>query len=408
MVETNFGPDFFTANRLRLRALFTGTAPVVITAHGVLQRSGDTTFPFRQDSNFWYLTGINEPDVLLVIDKDREYLILPKRAPHQETFDGAIESAALTERSGIGMVLDQKIGWKQLAARLKRAKHVATLAAPPAYLNGHGFYTNPARSTLITRLKEVNPELELLDLRDHLTRLRMVKRPEELVAIKQAIAITTASIKTTMKRRTSFAYEYEVEAALSQGFRRRGTYHGYEPIVAGGQNACTLHYIANQSLLQSRDLLLIDVGAAVEHYSADITRTYALQPPTKRQLTVHAAVLEVQDFARGLLRPGVLMKEYEQQVAHFMGEKLRELGLIKSINEETIRQFYPHATSHFLGLDVHDVGDYLRPLEAGMVLTVEPGIYIPRERLGIRIEDDVLITAKGAQVLSKNLPRSLW
>ena len=406
-METHFGPEFFAGNRQKLRTLFAGTAPIVLTANGLLQRNGDTTFPFRQDSNFWYLTGIDEPDLVLVLDKDKEYLILPKREHVQEIFNGSVEDNSITKISGIKNVMDHKTGWKQLTGRLNRVRHVATLAAPAPFIERYGLYTNPSRNLLINRLKEINPTAELLDLRSHMMRLRMVKQPEELAALQVAIDITTVTLKQAIKKLSSYDYEYQLEAAINNGFGQHGIGHAYQPIVASDHHACTLHYIANNDRLAGKRLVLLDVGAEVEHYAADITRTYALKPPSKRAQLVYATVIEVQEFAKNLLKPGVLMQDYEQVVEQFMGEKLRELGLIKSIDHESVRQYYPHATSHALGLDVHDAADYDRPLEANMVLTVEPGIYIPKEGIGIRIEDDVLITAAGLQVLSNKLPRTL-
>jgi Xaa-Pro aminopeptidase len=149
--------------------------------------------------------------------------------------------------------------------------------------------------------------------------------------------------------------------------------------------------------------LYIDTGAEVEHYAADITRTYFLKPPNKRERAVYQAVKDVHDYALSHLKPGITLRESEDNVSHYMGEKLRELGLIKTVDKEHIKRYFGHLCSHFLGLDVHDVGDYDRPLQPGMVLTVEPGIYIKPEGLGVRIEDDVLITEKGCKVLSAKL-----
>jgi len=238
----------------------------------------------------------------------------------------------------------------------------------------------------------------------------MIKQPAELAAIQQAINVTTSSLKEALRpaKLRHYRHEYELEAELSRGFRRRGSEgHAFQPIVAAGERACTLHNVANNGPLASNQLIVVDVGAQVEHYAADITRTVSNGTPSRRQQAVYSAVLEVQTFAIDLLRPGTLLKDYEQLVEHFMGEKLRELGLIKIIDHDSVRQFYPHATSHFLGLNVHDVGDYDRPLEAGVVLTVEPGIYIQREGLGVRIEDDVLITPKGHKILTNRLSREL-
>jgi Xaa-Pro aminopeptidase len=409
-MSERFSSGFFAGNREKLRQLFTGTAPIVVTAAGLLQRGGDSPYPFEQDANFWYLTGINEPDVLLVLDKDKEYLIVPTREGSRVAFDGAVGSAELTRRSGIKIVVDEQEGWKLLGNRLKRAKHVATLAAPMAYLESYGLYTNPARAALIKKLKDTNETIDLLDLSEHLVRLRMIKQPVELGAIQAAIDITIDVLReaATPAKLTKYSYEYEMEAELSRGFKKRGAAgHAFEPIVAGGIRACTLHNIANSGTLAPQTLLVCDVGAEVEHYAADITRTFAVGQPTKRQQAVYDAVLEVQNYAKSLLHPGVILKEYESHVEQFMGEKLRALGLIKSIEHEDVRRFYPHAASHFMGLTVHDAGDYTQPLAPGMVLTVEPGIYIPEESIGVRIEDDVLITDNGITVLSERLPRIL-
>lgn len=405
-----FTSDFFAGNRRRLRELFTGTAPIVLTANGLLQRGADSTYAFAQDANFWYLTGVDEPDVVLVMDRDKEYLIVPTRSENRQAFDGAPDYAELSRRSGIKTIYDDKEGWDNLLGRLKRVKHIATLTPPPAYVDHYGMYTNPARTALVVKLKDAKEELELLDLSWHLVRLRMIKQPEELAAIQAAVSITAATLKeaTAPARRRRYAQEYQLEAEISRGFRRRGAAgHAFEPIVASGSRACTLHNVSNSGALAADELIIIDVGAEVDHYAADITRTISLRPPTRRQQAVHDAVSEVQQFAFGLLKPGLWLKDYEGQVRQFMGEKLRELGLIKTITPDNIKKYYPHATSHFLGLNVHDIGDYDRPLEPGVVLTVEPGIYITKEGLGVRIEDDVVVTPRGIKIISNKLTRDL-
>lgn len=411
-MSDTLGSDFFAGNRERLRQLFTGTAPVVVTANGRLQRAGDEAYSFHQDRSFWYLTGIDVPDVVLVMDKGREYLIVPEREAVRVAFEGAVDNELLTRQSGIKEIVGSKEGWKLLESRLKKVQHVATLAASPKYFDTFGLYTNPARAELIQRMKEVNPAVELLDLRKHLARMRMVKQPVELEALQQAIDITVESLKEITKpvKLSSYAYEYELEADIFRGFRRRGADgHAFTPIVAGGLRATALHYDANNAALASDELVVLDVGASFDHYAADITRTVSLNgKPSRRQQQVYEAVCQAQDYAFSLLKPGVHLREYEKALEAFVGEKLRELGLIQSITSEAVRsQYFPHATSHFLGLDTHDSGDYDEPLKVGTVLTVEPGIYIKEESLGIRIEDDVLITEDGCEVLSKKLPRQL-
>lgn len=407
---SKFTSEFFAGNRKRLRELFTGTAPIVLTANGLVQRQADAAFPFYQDPSFWYFTGCDDPDVVLVMDKDKEYLIVPARDATRVTFEGDVDDASLRRISGIEQILDGQEGWRRLGARLARAKHIATLPAAPNYIEHFDMYANPARRHLIHRMKLQNENLELLDISEHVTRLRMVKQPIEVEAIRAAIDVTGQGLKQifrTLKRGT-YEYEYEAEADLTRSFRKAGVRgHAFEPIVASGKRACTLHYLRNDGKLSTDELLLCDVGAEFDHYAADITRTVAIGTPSRRQQAVFDAVVEVHAYARSLLKPGTFMKEYEKQVEAFMGECLRELGLIKSIEPEAVRAFYPHATSHFLGLTAHDAGLYDQQLEPGMVLTVEPGIYIHEESLGIRIEDDVLITADGNQVLSSSLPVSL-
>ena len=411
-MSVSFGSDFFAGNRQRLCQLFTGKAPIVMTASGSLQKIGDEAYPFKQDSSFWYLTGIDLPDVVLVIDKGREYLIVPERDPVYEAFEGVLNLEELARRSGVDEVLSAKEGWKRLEARLKRVRHVATLAANPAYIDLFGMYTNPARRSLIRKLRKINSDLELLDLRQHIGRLRMVKQPLELEAIQEAIDNTCDTLRevTRPAKLSKYAYEYQLEADLTRGFRYRGgDGNAFAPVVAIGQNACTLHGKPSSTPLTSDEFLILDVGASSSHYCSDISRTLTVGGKlTHRQQQVFQAVAEAQDYAFSLLKPGVLLKEYEKQMEAYVGEKLRELGLIKSISHEAVRDgFFPHATSHFLGLDTHDVGDYDHPLEAGVVLAVEPGIYIRDEGIGVRIEDNVVITEDGCRLLSTKLPRTL-
>lgn len=408
MGET-FSADFFKRNRERLQTLFTGTAPIVLIANGLLQRSTDTAYPFNQDGNFWYLTGINEPNVILVMDKGKEYLILPELSEVRQAFDGKQDGTNLSLVSGITEILNERDGWKKLSARIKRAGSVAVLSPSTSYIEALGMYTNPSRKRLIRELEKENSTLTLLDLRTHLQRLRMVKQPEELAAIQQAIDVTTTALTKIYKKYKKGMYknEFEIELELTNYFFQAGGQgHSFEPIVAAGDKSCTIHPQDNHRPITPKSSLLLDVGAKVNYYSADISRSWSVKP-SKRYETVHASVLEVAEYAREKLKPGVLLKDYEQDIEHFMGEKLRTLGLIKNIDHDSVRRYFPHATSHFLGIDVHDVGDYGLPLEAGTVLTVEPGIYIPEEGIGIRIEDDILITTEGSTNLSGNLPASL-
>ena len=410
MMKSHFTSTFFAANRARLRENCGKDAPIVIAANGLLQRGGDSSYAFAQDANFWYLTGIDEPDLVLVISLDDDYLIVPERSDSRQAFDGTIVANDLIERSGITTVLTETAGWERLLSNLEKAQAVATVAPLPAYINQYGLYANPARETLVSRLKKTYPTIEITDVSIDLARMRMVKQQPELAAIRAAIVITLATLAEVSSpgQLKLYSHEYEVEADISRGFRRRGASgHSFEPIVAAGINAVTLHNVANNGQLQPGELLLMDVGAEVEHYAADITRTVCLGAVSPRQRAVHDAVLDVQQYAMQLLKPGILLREYEKQVEQYMGTKLLELELITEATHDAVRTYFPHATSHYLGLNVHDTGDYDQPLVPGVVVTVEPGIYIPDESIGVRIEDDVLITDTGIEVLSSDLPGSL-
>lgn len=404
----HFDTEFFTGNRKTLQSRTDGKL-IVLAANGLLQRSADTTFPFRQDSNFWYLTGINEPDYVLVMHEADSFLISPKRADHRDLWDGAVDKKSLKSLSGITTVLEHHEGWVRLDLLLKKYRKVHTIAPAEAYFEHFGFYANPARGALLSAIGK-HKKLEIVDIRKVLAIMRQVKQLPELHALQEAIDITAKTFTAVQKKLSRYSSETAVAADITKEFMVRGaTGHAYQPIVASGINAATIHYIDNTASLSAGEMLLIDAGAEVANYSADITRTYALSKPSKRQQSVYEAVQRVHDGALKLLGPGVDMKSYEKQVDEIMAKELKKLGLLDSVdNKKQLKKYYPHLTSHFLGLDTHDSADYTLPLAPGMVLTVEPGIYIPEEKIGIRIEDDVMITEEGVRVLSADLPRELW
>jgi len=401
-----FDSRFFIDNRHKLRELFGGTAPIVIAGSSLIQKNVDAKYPFAQDSNFWYLTGLNEPGLILVMESEKEYIILPKSDEHRDIFDGATDTTNLSKISGIKDIYDNKEGHRQLSRKLIKSKHAATIQPAPSYIDEMVMFTNPSKKQLLKIIKENNPDINLIDLRSIFANMRSVKQTIELKALNQALKYTKDIYKALEELRHNAKYEYELMAEAEKQTRLLSAEFGYEPIIASGQNAITLHYIANDSKIDRESFLLVDLGLRHSNYSADITRT-VVDTPTKRQTKVYEAVMAVHEFALSVLQPGTDLKTYETAVHHFMGEKLRELGLIKSISDESVQTYYPHATSHFLGIDVHDVGDREKPLVSGMVLTVEPGIYIMEEGIGIRLEDMVLITEQGNKILSADMEKHI-
>ncbi len=409
IMKSHFSTSFFAANRASLRKSVHSATPIVIAGNGLLQRNSDTSFPFRQDSNFWYLTGIDEPDLTLVITSDDAFIMAPQRDTTRQTFDGALDVNALVNQSGVTQILPERKGWELLRKELAAAREVLVMGSSGLYDKRHGTWANPSTHELRRKLKRNSRNVKLAAIDSQLAALRVIKQPQEIEALRSAIRITTETIQEVRRKLTSYRYEFEVEAAISNGFRMRGASgHSFSPIIANGGRATVLHNVANNGQLGAQALTVVDIGAEVEQYAADITRTLAYDAPNTRQLAIFNAVLAVQAYALALLKPGTMLRDYERSVANEMGKQLIKLGLITTIEYDSVRQYYPHATSHFLGLDVHDVGDYNKPLEAGMVMTCEPGIYIPEEGIGIRIEDDVLITATGNTVLSSACPTNLF
>lgn len=407
MTEIEQQCAFHAKNRQKLRKkLGKKHELIVIAGNSLMQASADRAFPFEQDSHFFYLTGVTEPEVTLVMDGEDEYLIIPERDAVRTAFEGAIDADTMRLVSGIDRVLAEPEAWPTLRTRVQSLKKVATVAAPQAYIEHYEMFTNPSRQRLTNRLTEAEPTLELYDIRAEITLLRMIKTPYELKMIKRAIKETAKLFKAIERVRGKATNEADLWAEISRITVKNQLTNAYEPIIASGQNAITLHYVKNNAPLDKEGMLLLDIGLRYQGYSADITRTISFKP-TQRQYEVFGAVLAVHTYALSILKPAITMREYEDKVQEYMGEQLMQLGLIKENKKGLIREFYPHSTSHFLGIDVHDVGDYERPLAPNMVLTVEPGIYIKDENIGIRLEDDVVITKTGAKVLSDALPKSL-
>lgn len=395
---------FFTRNRARLREQLQKDSFVAFAGFGAMQKDVDQPFPFQQDANFWYLTGVEEPDWQVILDTDsgEEWLVAPSLNSYQLVFDGGLSHAQAATRSGIAKVISRQQA-KPIMSRLLAAKKSVYTIVPKAR-RVYGFQQNQAQRRFMAQLK--GPER--LDMSLIMARLRAVKSQAEINAIQAAVDITVQGITATLKEVGQYSHEHEVDAKLYYEFRRRGATHGFEPIVASGKKTCILH--APPATDPLHDWLLLDVGARIHGYTADITRTIPLRPPTDRQVAIYQAVQRMHDHFLTLLKPGasttqVLMKE----AYPFVAQELVGLGLIKKplLNAKNTFKFMPHGITHGLGIDVHDPLGQPEFFLEGMVLTDEVGVYIPEEGFGVRIENDIVITADGARNMSANLPISL-
>ncbi|MFO0971307.1 MAG: Xaa-Pro aminopeptidase [Candidatus Saccharimonadales bacterium] len=399
--------EFFIGNRARLVGLLEGDGIAVITANGLMQRSGDSAFKFRQENNFFYLTGIEEPNIVLVIDAKNgdEFLILPQQTEVERFFGGGINRDEIAKISGVMTICSHVDGWNRFKKLQLGRKKIYTIPSLPTQLvRQERLFTSPARKLLIQKLKRLSA-LPHEPLHEQLIKLRMIKQPAEIKAIQGAVDITRAGIDQVRAKMAAGMYEYELEAELDYAFKRAASRHGFlPPIMAAGKNTTILHYQANRARLKKDDILLMDIGAEVANYSADISRTYKVVGAfTEREQAVYDSVMSVHQATMKMLRPGLHWRELAVNVDTLMGEQLMKLGLISENTRAAVRRYFPHAIGHSLGLDVHDACDY-KILQENMVITVEPGIYIPEEGIGIRVEDDVLITQNGAKNLSADIP----
>ncbi len=395
----DFSQEFFSGNRQKLSNALPNSL-IVIAANAKLQSSADIHFPFRQDSNFWYLTGIDEAGLVLVIDAatSESTILMKGQSQHDKDWDGETDYKLLEEVSGIKNFQPISSLSNMLKSAKKSGKQISYLKPLPEYVEIHGFYSNPARKRL--EMEILNVESEPKDVRIEIARLRQVKQPEEIKVLQKAIDITGETLNCIKSNLNNYNSEQEIEKDISINFLKNGANgHGYEPIIAGGKNAATIHYNSNNSTLKNNSVVLLDVGASVGYYSADISRSWVYGKASKRQKDLHNAVLGLQNQAYDILKPGVKIREYQK----IMNDKA-----IKSFADLNVDiEKFPHGFSHHLGLDVHDAADYESPLAEGAVLTVEPGIYLADEGVGIRIEDNVLITKKGIKVLSSSISTSL-
>lgn len=387
----------FTANRSRLAKLMSPGSVVLIDSGKRKLRNGDQYYPFRQRSDFFYLTGISLEDSFFLFSPGnpdpalRETLFIKKPSLKAELWSGYTPGLDEVQMlSGIGQVR-----WMEEKDTLLQQ--------------------------LISEETKVYTDLQILaDQYAHTTplaplvqKLRMIKQPEEIEEIRSAISITRSAFLRVLKRMEPGLYEYQLEAEIIGEFIGRGAEgHAFEPILASGKNALVLHYVKNNSLCREGELLLIDFGAERNHYASDCSRTIPVSGRfTPRQRKLYDAALRVFRQARDMMVPGTLMADLHHQVGKLWEEEHIALGLYSRRDAEKQgeleplwKNYYMHGTSHSMGLDVHDPFDRFVPFEPGMVLTCEPGIYLPDEGIGIRLENDILITENGPVDLMQDIP----
>jgi Xaa-Pro aminopeptidase len=411
-------PQLFIENRKRLAARLRPNSIAVLNSNDVMPTSADGVHPFIQQTDFFYLSGIDQEESTLVLFPDareakhQEVLFLRETNDQIALWEGrrhTPEEAAAV--SGVKTVL-----WN---TEFESVFKSLVFQADRIFLNSNEHLrANAVVQTRDARFgkwcREAFPLHRYDRLAPILHQLRAVKSPIEIDLIRQAVGITGQTFRRLLGFIRPGVWEYEIEAEIWHEFlRRRSRGPAFQTIVASGADACTLHYVKNDKQCLEGDLVLIDFGAEYANYAGDLTRTVPVSGCfTPRQRAVYDAVLRVQKAAIQMLRPGSTIEAYHEAVGRVVEAELIGLGLIDAAavqaqpkDKPLYKKYFPHGLSHHLGLDVHDYGDRFRPFEAGMVFTCEPGIYIRDEGIGVRIENDILITDQGPVDLAADVPR---
>lgn len=417
MKYTPLSKATYISHRHKFREMLAPGALAIFNSNDQMPTNADGTMPFRQNNDLLYLCGVDQEESTLLLFPEahnkahREILFLKETSPEIAVWEGAkLTKQEARERTGI-----ETIFWNN---QLHKILHALMTEAAVVYLNSN----EQTRAVLTVETKDdrfskwirsTYPLHQYQRSAPIMHSVRAVKSEEEIAQMQRACDITEKGFRRILKMIKPGVQEFEIEAELIHEFmRNRSRGFAYEPIVASGGNACVLHYTANNQECKSGDVILMDVGAEYGNYAADMTRCVPVSGKfTDRQREVYNAVLHVMKEAMKLLRPGVYLYDYHTQVGKLMEKQLLNLGLLKQSDIDNqnpdwpaYKKYFMHGTSHFIGLDVHDVGHWHKAIEAGNVFTVEPGIYIPEENLGIRLENDILITENGYIDLMKNIP----
>ena len=418
MHSENINPQIFIENRKRFIAKMAKNSIAIFNSNDEIPINGDALYPFKQNADLFWLTGIRQEDTMLVLFPDnpdkkyREVLVLVRPVELKEKWDGKRHRAnEATAISGI-----QTIVWlESVDALLQPMIHLAD----SIYLNTN---ENDRKASLIAvrdyryaaELKARYPLHNSLRSAKIMRELRAIKSPLEVAVLQQAIDITEKTFRRLLKFIKPGVWENQIEAEIYHEFlMNRSAGPAYGSIIAGGDRARTLHYVANNQQCKDGELILMDFGAEYGSYCADLTRTVPVNGKySKRQKEVYNACLHLHDYGKSLLKPGITIVKYTEMVGDEASKTFQKIGLLSKndIKNETpdnraYRKYLYHGISHHLGIDVHDLGTKTEPIKAGMLFTVEPGIYIEEEKFGVRVENNVWITKNGNVDLMKNIPR---
>lgn len=417
MRYTPLPPEFLRQNRQNFCQQLKPNALAVFHANDKMPKTADQEFQLWQNSDLYYLTGIDQEESILVLYPEhprqemREILFLRKTSPEIAVWEGAkLTKDEAKERSGIASVYWLE-DFDKIFPQLMNRAHACYVN-----LNEHDRFSSEVPYKDLRFAREVQhryPAHDLERANPIMKDLRACKRETELAYMQKAVDITKGAFERVLNFVKPGLKAFEIEAEVTHEFIKNGAQgHAYDPIVASGGNACVLHYITNDNVVSDGDTILFDFGASYAHYAADLSRVVPVNGRfTQRQKAVYKEVHGVFQQAKQLLVPGAKLREIQESVTNLIGEALVRLGVISKNDldnddpdHQLVKRYFPHGVSHHLGLDVHDTPDRERPLEPGMVLTCEPGIYLADEEIGVRLENDIMVTDSGPYDLTADVP----
>lgn len=409
--------EFFAENREDFKKHLKPNSIAIFNSNDEMPKTADQVFPFRQSSDLFYLSGVDQEESTLILFPDapydhlREILFLRKTDEQIAIWEGEKLTKERAEAiSGIETIYWNESFEAVLASLMHQAEHVYV------NLNEHERYDSPVPYKdyrFTQQLKTQFPAHNFQRSAPIMRQLRATKKQAEIDQIQKACNITQSAFERVLKFVKPGVKEYEIEAEITHEFIRQGSEgHAYDPIVASGANACVLHYIKNDEVCNDGESILFDFGASYGNYASDMSRVIPVNGRfSKRQKAIYNAVLDVFRQAKQMLKPGTLLKDYQESVGKLIEEKLVDLNIItnhdikkQDPDNPLYKKYFPHGTSHHMGLDVHDVPDRHKPIEEGMVFTCEPGIYVRDEGIGVRLENDVVVTNGEPIDLMKNIP----
>lgn len=400
--------SFFTENRKSFMKKLPDNSIAVVFSGKAKKKLGDENYPFTPDRNFYYLTGIDRPKLVLMLVKRNNatdsILFIERFDEVKAKWVGAVIGKSECEK--ISGITDYKYidEFNEIFSDKVFNGHLENVFLD---LENRDFEADSRALSFADKVRAGYPALKIYDAHNILAEMRRIKKPVEVEKITKAINITAKGINAMLKNARQGMYEYEIEAYFDFELKKAGVKDfAFKSIAASGKNATVLHYSENNCKTGSDDLILLDVGAQYEYYNGDITRTFPVSGKfTARQKQLYDIVLGGNRLIVDIIKPGIEFKSLNIILKQYYAGELKKIGLIKMDDE--VSKYYYHGVSHMLGLETHDIGRHNEGLlEPGMVLTVEPGLYVAEEGIGIRIEDDVLVTESGCRVLSSDIPRT--